>query len=159
MATGSPTSSRVRVPAAVRTCASGPAQRCREIQGSGFFAYDPAFGGGVTVAMSDLDRDGRNEIVTGPMNGPPIVRIWTGTTFTLLGEYFAYDPSAGGSGVFLGSVAENPSIDDAPSVTATTPLNGGTNVAVNADLVVTFSEAVNVTAAAPSSCSAARRSR
>jgi predicted extracellular nuclease len=35
--------------------------------------------------------------------------------------------------------------DTAPSVSSTTPSNGATNVAVNADITVTFSEAVNVT--------------
>src|SRR5262245_28580779 len=74
----------------------------------GLFAYDPAYPGGVIVGMTDLDRDGQNEIVTGPMNGLAIVRLWTGTTFSLFGEYLAFDPSAGGSGVFIASVAENP---------------------------------------------------
>src|SRR5262245_15499654 len=36
-------------------------------------------------------------------------------------------------------------IDQAPSVTATTPTNGATNVAINSNLSVTFSEPVNVT--------------
>jgi methionine-rich copper-binding protein CopC len=36
-------------------------------------------------------------------------------------------------------------IDQAPSVTATTPTNGATNVALNSNLSVTFSEPVNVT--------------
>jgi methionine-rich copper-binding protein CopC len=35
-------------------------------------------------------------------------------------------------------------IDQAPSVTATTPTNGGTGVAINSNLSITFSEAVNV---------------
>ena len=36
-------------------------------------------------------------------------------------------------------------IDQAPSVTATTPTNGATGVAINSNLSITFSEAVNVT--------------
>ncbi|HKY42135.1 MAG TPA: Ig-like domain-containing protein, partial [Pyrinomonadaceae bacterium] len=36
-------------------------------------------------------------------------------------------------------------IDQAPSVTATTPINGATGVAINSNLSITFSEAVNVT--------------
>ena len=36
-------------------------------------------------------------------------------------------------------------IDQAPSVTATTPTNGATNVALNSNISVTFSEPVNVT--------------
>src|SRR5262245_15909234 len=114
----------------------------------GFFAYDPAYPGGVEVSLTDLDRDGRNEIATGPMNGVPIVRLWTGTTFTLFGEYLAFDPAGGGSGVFIGSVAENPSNDDAPTVESTVPANAATDVAVDADLTVTFSEAVTAAAGA-----------
>jgi serralysin len=33
------------------------------------WAYDPAFTGGVQVAVGDLDGDGRAEIVTGPGDG------------------------------------------------------------------------------------------
>jgi hypothetical protein len=68
----------------------------------GFFAYDPAFPGGVTVGTVDLDRDGRYELVTGPATGTPsLVRLWTGTTFVLFGEYVAFDSP--GSGVSIGS--------------------------------------------------------
>ncbi len=68
----------------------------------GFFAYDPAFPGGVVVGTVDLDRDGRYEIVTGPALGVPLVRLWTGDTFLLFGEYVAYSGSTD-SGVFVGS--------------------------------------------------------
>ena len=108
----------------------------------GFFAYDPAFPGGVVVGTVDLDRDGRNELITGPAFGSPLIRLWTGTTFVLFGEYFAYDPALGGNGVFVGSVASNPSTDDAPRVASTVPANNATDVPVDADLTVTFSEPV-----------------
>ena len=36
-------------------------------------------------------------------------------------------------------------IDQAPSVTATTPTNGATDVAINSNVTITFSEPVNVT--------------
>jgi large repetitive protein len=39
-------------------------------------------------------------------------------------------------------------IDSAPSVTTTSPVNGATNVASNANIIVNFSESVNVTASA-----------
>jgi uncharacterized repeat protein (TIGR01451 family) len=44
-----------------------------------FFAYDPRFGGGVRLALCDVDRDGRDEIVTaaGYPGGGPHVRIFT----------------------------------------------------------------------------------
>jgi predicted extracellular nuclease len=57
---------------------------------------------------------------------------WTG---------FAMDTFSG-----LGAHTANcgPVPDDAPKVTSTTPANAATNVAVNADLTVTFSEPVNL---------------
>ncbi len=39
-------------------------------------------------------------------------------------------------------------VDSAPSVTTTSPVNGATNVAANANIIVNFSESVNVTASA-----------
>ena len=100
------------------------------------------------VGTVDLDRDGRNEIVTGPAIGSPLIRLWTGTTFTLFGEYLAYDPALGDNGVFVGSASANPSTDDAPRVASTVPANAATGVLVDADLTVTFSEAVTAGAGA-----------
>lgn len=49
-----------------------------------FFAYDPAFLGGVFVATGDVDADGNMDIITGPdMGGGPDLRV------------FEYDPNAG----------------------------------------------------------------
>lgn len=43
----------------------------------GFFAYDPAFRGGVNVAVGDVDGDGIGDIITGPGRGmAPIMRIF-----------------------------------------------------------------------------------
>lgn len=43
----------------------------------GFFAYDPAFRGGVNIAIGDLHGDGSNEIITAPgPSGGPHVRIF-----------------------------------------------------------------------------------
>jgi large repetitive protein len=69
----------------------------------GFFAYDPAFPGGVTVGALDLTNDGRVEIFTAPGPGAgPLVAIWSGIDFSLMGAYFAFDPSFTG-GVSIGS--------------------------------------------------------
>src|SRR5690606_7104886 len=43
------------------------------------------------------------------------------------------------------AVAGDPPVDNPPTVTATTPANGATGVALDANLVVTFSEAVTTT--------------
>ena len=73
---------------------------------AGFFAYDPAFPGGVNVAAGDVDGDGRADIITGAgAGGGPHVRIWSGATFTELGGFFAYDPAfPGGVSVAAGDV-------------------------------------------------------
>jgi hypothetical protein len=67
----------------------------------GFFAYDPAFRGGVFVAAGDVNGDGKADIITGAgPGGGPHVRIWNGADFTELGGFFAYDPAFRG-GVFV----------------------------------------------------------
>jgi hypothetical protein len=57
-----------------------------------FMAYDPAFRGGVRVAMGDFDGDGFDELVTaaGPGGGPHI-KIWSRSG--LLDSFMAFDPA------------------------------------------------------------------
>jgi len=59
----------------------------------GFFAYNPAFRGGVNVACGDINGDGRDEIITGPgPGGGPHVRIFNERGEALDGGgFFAYD--------------------------------------------------------------------
>jgi hypothetical protein len=59
--------------------------------GVGFFAYAPAFAGGVSVASGDLDAAGTDEIVTaaGPGGGPHVVGF-TGAGGLAGTSFFAY---------------------------------------------------------------------
>ena len=67
-----------------------------------FYAYDPLFAGGVTVAASDFDGDQLAEIVTGAgLGGGPHVKTFSGATGEEMLSSYAYDPSFGG-GVFVG---------------------------------------------------------
>ena len=56
-----------------------------------FIAYDPAFSGGVYVAVGDVTGDGKAEIITGAgEGGGPHVKIFDGATGSLLDEFMAY---------------------------------------------------------------------
>src|SRR5207248_121573 len=68
-----------------------------------FFAYDPTFGGGVRVALGDVNGDGVPDILTGAgPGGGPHVKVFSGADLSLLASFFAYDPTFGG-GVFVAS--------------------------------------------------------
>lgn len=67
-----------------------------------FFAYDPAFKGGVRVAAGDVDGDGLADIVTGAGKGKegPHVRVFDGGTLEVVADFYPFDPAAKG-GVFV----------------------------------------------------------
>ncbi|MBI4353080.1 MAG: VCBS repeat-containing protein, partial [Candidatus Omnitrophica bacterium] len=72
-----------------------------------FYAYDPAFSGGVHVAGGDVNGDGRADIVTGAGPGAgPHVRVFDGTTGIQVpdpvGSFFAYAEAFAG-GVYVGA--------------------------------------------------------
>jgi hypothetical protein len=69
-----------------------------------FFAYDPAFTGGVYVAAGDVTGDGRADIVTGAgAGGGPHVRVWDGVTGSEVTGFYAFDSSfTGGARVGVG---------------------------------------------------------
>jgi hypothetical protein len=105
-----------------------------------FFAYDPAFTGGVNVAAADVNGDGHADIVTGAgPGGGPHVKVINGTqlgnvgadgqiaTGALLYSFFAYDPGfAGGVNVAAGDLNGDGHAD---IVTGAGP-GGGPNVNV-----------------------------
>jgi hypothetical protein len=78
-----------------------------------FFAYDPSFAGGVTVAVGDVNGDDRADVITGAgPGGGPHVKVIDATKTTkiqangqiadtaLLASFFAFSPSFTG-GVFV----------------------------------------------------------
>ena len=72
-----------------------------------FYAYDPAFPGGVHVAAADLTGDGVAEIITGAgPGGGPHVRAFSlaGGVVTEVASFFAYDPAFPG-GVHVAAAA------------------------------------------------------
>jgi REJ domain/FG-GAP-like repeat/FG-GAP repeat len=71
-----------------------------------FFAYDPAFTGGVFVAAGDVDGDGFDDIITGTGDGTAgHVKAFRGTDLSVIQSFFAYGPSfTGGVSVAAGDV-------------------------------------------------------
>src|ERR687895_84675 len=66
----------------------GPQVRVIETNGTErtFFAYHPAFTGGVRIALGDVTGDGILDIVTAPgPGGGPHVRVWNGVDLTEVG--------------------------------------------------------------------------
>jgi hypothetical protein len=65
-----------------------------------FFAFDPAFTGGVFVAVRDFNGDGILDIIAGAgAGGGPEVRIFDGNGLTVIRSFFAYAQD------FLGGVS------------------------------------------------------
>jgi uncharacterized repeat protein (TIGR01451 family) len=69
-----------------------------------FMAYDPHFGGGVRVAVGDVDRDGTLDVITGPgAGGTSDVRVFGGNNLAAAGpasdivrELMAFAPTYSG---------------------------------------------------------------
>src|SRR5205085_7223315 len=83
--------------------------------------------------------------------------VTNGSTLQTLTDTSGYNATMNGTLASLASAPTNTAfrgvafaptsgvVDAAPSVVSTTPGNGATNIAVNADITTTFSEPVNVT--------------
>jgi len=73
---------------------------------SSFLAYDKNFRGGVSVALGDIDGDGRLEIITGPgAGGGPHIRIFN-SQGKVMSSFFAFDQKYRG-GLEVGSGDSN----------------------------------------------------
>jgi hypothetical protein len=74
--------------------AGGPHVRIFSMSGTmigEFFAYDKKFTGGVSLAIGDVNRDGKAEVITAPgAGGGPQIRIWDITGHEL-GNFMAFD--------------------------------------------------------------------
>ena len=72
-----------------------------------FFAFDPAFTGGVFIAVRDFNGDGLLDIIAGAgAGGGPEVRIFSGNGLTIIRSFFAYAEDFTG-GVSVASVDFN----------------------------------------------------
>jgi hypothetical protein len=82
--------------------------KSKGIEEDSFFLFSPDFKGSVSIAVGDVNGNGREEIVVGAgAGGGPHVRIFD-QQGNLLGQFFAYDPLfRGGVNVALGDVNGN----------------------------------------------------
>lgn len=100
-----------------------------------FFAYDPAFAGGVQVAVGDIDGNSVLDIITGAgAGGGPHVKVFSGVDGSELRSFFAYDPAFTG-GVFVS--AGNFNGDLADDIITGAGAGGGPHVRVLDGLTLT----------------------
>jgi RHS repeat-associated protein len=93
-----------------------------------FYAYDPAFSGGVFVASADVNGDNRDDIITGAgAGGGPHVRVFSGVDGAELMGFYAYDSRfSGGVSVAAGFVDG----DDRADIITGAGAGGGPHVKV-----------------------------
>lgn len=74
--------------------------------GAGFWAFDRAFTGGVSVAAGDVDGDGRDEIIVGQASGGDLVRVFDfdASKAKLARAWHGYNSAHGGVRVAAGDV-------------------------------------------------------
>jgi hypothetical protein len=99
-----------------------------------YFAYDPAFTGGVWVAGGDINGDDQVDVITGAgAGGGPHVKVFDGANRSVLQSFFAYDPNfTGGVRVSAGDFDGDGQAD---IITAAGP-DGGPHVKVFSGVTV-----------------------
>jgi hypothetical protein len=79
-----------------------------------FDAYNPAFGGGVRVAVGDVNGDGHADIITAPGAGAePRINVYSGLDGSALHSFLAFDPAyQGGLSIAAGNYQASSNIAD-----------------------------------------------
>ena len=88
-----------------------------------FYAYDPFFSGGVTVAAGDLNGDGRVDLITGAgPGGPDDVRVFSGLDGSEL--LTIVSPTIAQCGVFVGALGDGAGLRFTSAETASFAVGG-----------------------------------
>jgi uncharacterized protein len=102
------------------------------------------FTGPVTTGTVGL-LDGNLAANRTPVSGFIVVAIPAGTTFWI--RWSSFDATGADDGLAVDDFSLTPSVSDqAPFISATSPLDGAASVALDSNITVTFSEPVNVSA-------------
>jgi len=78
-----------------------------------FFAFEPTFSGGVTLASADIDGDLYADILVGAgPGGGPRIKVFSGKNLTVLRDFFAFEPTfSGGVTIATGLINSGSQID------------------------------------------------
>jgi hypothetical protein len=78
-----------------------------------FMAYDPAFSGGVYVAVGEFDGDGIGDIITGAgAGGGPHVKVFSGADGHVIDGFYAYSPFFNGGVRVAAADVNGDGVDD-----------------------------------------------